>query len=78
MGVVLYHRTGDPDSAAVRQRIVELGPKPRVNFENVDTEGAEAFAEHGGRRVPALWDRVLLHQGRAAVLTQIDRFAEGS
>jgi hypothetical protein len=76
MGVVLYHRIGDPESAVVRRRIVELGLKPRVDFQNVDTEGAEAFAKHGGRRVPALWDGVLLHEGRAAVLTQIDRLAE--
>ena len=73
MSVVLYHRIGDPDSAAARRRIVELGLKPRVDFQNVDTEGAEAFAERGGRRVPALWDGVLLHEGRAAVLSRIER-----
>jgi len=73
MSFVLYHRIDDPDSAAVRRRVVELGLKPRVDFQNVDTEGADSFAEHGGRRVPALWDGVHLHEGRAAVLTQIDR-----
>ena len=73
MGVVLYHRIDDPESAAVRRRIVELGLKARIDFQNVDTEGADAFAEHGGRRVPALWDGVLLHEGRAAVLTRIER-----
>jgi len=73
MSVVLYHRIGDPESAAVRRRVVELGLKPRVDFQNVDSEGADAFAERGGRRVPALWDGVLLHEGRAAVLTQIER-----
>lgn len=77
MSLVLYHRIGDPDSAAARRRVVELGLKPRVDFQNVDSEGADAFAEHGGRRVPALWDGALLHEGRAAVLTQIDRLAEG-
>lgn len=76
MGVVLYHRIDDSDSAAARRRVVKLGLKPRVDFQNVDGEGAEAFAKHGGRRVPALWDGVLLHEGRAAVLTQIDRLAE--
>lgn len=76
MSVVLYHRIGDPDSAAVRQRIVELGLKPRVDFQNVDTEGAEAFAEHGGRSVPAMWDGAHLFEGRAAVLTVIDRLAD--
>ena len=73
---MLYHRIDDPESAAVRQRVVELGLKPRVDFQNVDTEGANAFAALGGRRVPALWDGVLLHEGRAAVLTQIDRLAD--
>jgi len=76
MTFVLYHRIDDPDSAAVRRRVVELGLKPRVDFQNVDTEGADAFAELGGRRVPALWDGVLLHEGRAAVLTQIDRLVD--
>ncbi len=73
---MLYHRIGDPDSAAARLRVVELGLKPRVDFQNVDNEGADAFAKHGGRRVPALWDGVLLHEGRAAVLTQIARLAD--
>ncbi len=76
MSLVLYHRIDDPDSAAVRRRVVELGLKPRFDFQNVDTDGAEAFSKHGGRRVPALWDGVLLHEGRAAVLTQVDRLAD--
>lgn len=75
MTLVLYHRIGDVDSAAVRQRIVELGLKPQVDFQNVDSEGADEFAERGGRRVPALWDGVLLHVGRAAVLMQVERLA---
>jgi hypothetical protein len=61
--LVLYHRLADPDSAAVRARIVQLGLKPRIDFQNVDTEAAEAFAAHGGRRVPALWDGKRLHEG---------------
>ena len=76
MTVVLYHRIDDPDSAAARRRVVERGLKPRVDFQNVDTEGADAFAAHGGRRVPALWDGVQLHEGRAAVVTLIDRLAD--
>ena len=76
MGLVLYHRIGDPDSAAARRRVVELGLKTRVDFQNVDGEGAEAFAERGGRRVPALWDGGALHEGRAAVLSQIERLAD--
>lgn len=76
MSLVLYHRIDDMDSAAVRRRIVELGLKARIDFQNVDTDGAEAFAKHSGRHVPALWDGVLLHEGRAAVLTEIDRLGD--
>ncbi len=61
--LVLYHRVADPESASVRARIVELGLKPRVDFQNVDTEAAEAFAALGGRRFPALWDGTRLHEG---------------
>jgi hypothetical protein len=60
---VLYHRLADPASAAIRAKIVEAGLKPRIDFQNVDTDGAEAFAAHGGREVPALWDGARLHQG---------------
>jgi len=70
--VILYHRIDDPGSAAVRRRVVELGVKPQVDFQNVDTEGAEAFAQHGGRTVPALWDGQRLHEGRAAVLAVLE------
>ena len=65
--LVLYHRLADPESARVRARIVELGLKPKVDFQNVETEGAEAFAALGGRRVPALWDGARLHVGSAAI-----------
>jgi len=70
--VILYHRIDDPDSAAVRRRVVELGLKSQVDFQNVDTEGAEPFAEHGGRRVPALWDGERLHEGRSAALAVLE------
>jgi hypothetical protein len=70
--VILYHRIDDPDSAAVRRRVVELGIKSQVDFQNVDTEGAEAFAQHGGRRVPAIWDGERLHEGRIAALAVLE------
>ena len=72
MSVVLYHRIGDPDSAAVRQRVVQLGLKPGIDFQNVDTDGAAAFAAYGGRRVPALWDGERLHEGRTAALAVLE------
>ena len=70
--MILYHRIDDPDSAAVRRRVVELGIKSQIDFQNVDTEAAEAFARHGGRQVPALWDGQRLHQGSAAVLAVLE------
>jgi hypothetical protein len=70
--VILYHRIDDPDSAAVRRRVVELDLKAQVDFQNVDTDGAEAFAEHGGRRVPAIWDGERLHEGRIAALAVLE------
>jgi len=70
--VILYHRIDDPDSAAVRRRVVELGIKSQIDFQNVDTEGAEPFAQHGGRSVPALWDGERLHEGRVAALAALE------
>ena len=69
---MLYHRIDDPDSAAVRRRVVELGLKPKIDFQNVDTDGADAFAAHGGRRIPALWDGTRLHEGRDASLAVLE------
>lgn len=70
--MILYHRIDDPQSAAVRRRVVELGIKSQIDFQNIDNEGAEAFAQHGGRNVPALWDGKRLHEGRAAVLAVLE------
>jgi hypothetical protein len=70
--VILYHRIDDPDSAAVRRRVVELGLKSQIDFQNVDTDGAAAFAGHRGRTVPALWDGERLHEGRVAALAVLE------
>ncbi len=70
--MILYHRIDDPDSAAVRRRVVELDLKSQIDFQNVDTDGAEAFAQHGGRTVPALWDGERLHEGRGAALAVLE------
>lgn len=80
MSFVLYHRVDDADSAAVRRRVVELGdarcgsltgappPEAKIDFQNVGTDSAAAFAARGGRRVPALWDGARLHEGKDAAL----------
>ncbi len=70
--MILYHRIDDPDSAAVRRRVVELDLKSQIDFQNVGTEGAEAFAQHGCRTVPALWDGERLHEGRVAALAVLE------
>jgi hypothetical protein len=72
VSLVLYHRIDDPDSAAVRRRVVELGLKASIDFQNVDTDGAAAFAAHGGRRVPALWDGERLRVGKGDVLAALE------
>ena len=64
---VLYHRIADPASAAIRAKIVEVGLKRLVDFQNVEAEGADAFAARGGHHVPALWDGARLHEGSDAV-----------
>jgi len=62
-GLVLYHRLADPESSSVRIWIVERGLKSRIDFQNIDNEGAAAFAALGGGAVPALWDGARLHVG---------------
>jgi hypothetical protein len=69
--LVLYHRLADPASAGVRRWIVERGLKSRVDFQNVDTEAADAFAALGGQRVPALWDGTRLHVGPDDIRTAL-------
>lgn len=69
---MLFHRIDDPDSAAVRRRVVELRLKPLIDFQNVDTDGAEAFAALGARTVPALSDGERVHEGRDAVLAALE------
>jgi hypothetical protein len=73
MTLVLYHRIADADCAEVRRTIVERGLKPKIDFQNVLTDGVDAFAAVGGTRVPALWDGQKLHEGRDRVLAALDR-----
>ena len=72
MGLVLYHRIDDVGSAAARRRVVELGLKPKVDFQNVDSDGAASWAAAGGHVLPALWDGERLHEGQRAVLAALE------
>jgi hypothetical protein len=71
--MVLYHRIADAESAQVRRRIMALGLKDRIDFQNVDTmSGAkEAVLELLGElRVP-----VLRHESGVAVgSNEIEKF----
>ena len=37
----LFHRIAQPASARIRSRIVELGLKPRIDFQNADTDAKD-------------------------------------
>jgi hypothetical protein len=52
----LFHRIAEPASARIRLRIVELGLKPRIDFQNAETDGRDELARLGGSVTPALWD----------------------
>jgi hypothetical protein len=72
----LFHRISEPDSAAARRRVGELGLVARVEFRNVDFESHRAaLAARGGAETPALWDGARLHRGRADVLAALDALA---
>lgn len=74
---VLYHRIAEPASARVRTRIVELGLKPGIDFENAETDGAAELAKLGGGPTPALWDGRVLIVGEAAVGAVLERIGAG-
>ncbi|MDP9246144.1 MAG: hypothetical protein M3O64_05755 [Chloroflexota bacterium] len=67
----LFHRIAEATSARVRSRIVELGLKPRIDFQNAETDGAAELALLGGGPTPALWDGRVLTVGEAAVLAVV-------
>jgi hypothetical protein len=70
----LFHRISEGDSATARRRMAELGLFDRVELRNVDFAGhAEAFAQHGGSRTPALWEGGRLHVGLFEVLAALER-----
>jgi len=63
----LFHRIDEPASARIRQRVVELGLKPRIDFQNAETDGQAELARLGGSLTPALWDGHTLTVGEPAV-----------
>ncbi len=68
MALELFHRLAEPDSAAARKLVLELGLAERVAFRNVAFDShRDALAALGGGRTPALWDGARLHEGLAAI-----------
>jgi cation diffusion facilitator family transporter len=67
----LFHRVAEPASARVRARVVELGLKARIDFQNAETEGKDDLARLGGHVTPALWDGHILTVGESAVVQKL-------
>ena len=64
----LFHRLAEPESAAARVLVRDLGRLDEIRFRNVAFEShAAALAALGGSRTPALWDGERLHEGLAAI-----------
>jgi pimeloyl-[acyl-carrier protein] methyl ester esterase len=69
----LFHRVAEPASARIRTRVVELGLKPRIDFQNAETEGKDELARLGGSVTPALWDGHTLTIGESDVARKLTR-----
>ena len=67
----LFHRVAEPASARIRSRVMELGLKARIDFQNADTEGKDGLSQLGGSVTPALWDGHNLTVGESAVARKL-------
>ena len=66
----LFHRIAEPASARIRLRIVELGLKPRIDFQNAETD-AKDDERLGSAPTPALWDGRTLTVGEERVAQKL-------
>ena len=66
----LFHRIAEPASARIRLRVVELGLKGRIDFQNAETD-AKDDPRLGSAATPALWDGRTLTVGEAKVAERL-------
>ncbi len=71
----LFHRVAEPASARIRLRVVELGLKGRIDFQNAETDGKDDLARLGESVTPALWDGHTLTIGELAVAQKLTTLA---
>jgi hypothetical protein len=72
----LFHRLAEPESAAARTLVRELGLLDAVAFRNVAFDShRDALAARGGGATPALWDGERVHEGVEAVRAALSRAA---
>jgi hypothetical protein len=67
----LFHRVAEPASGRIRSRVVDLGLKPRIYFQNAETDGKDELARLGGSATPALWDGRTLTVGESEVARKL-------
>jgi hypothetical protein len=66
----LFHRIAEPASARIRLRVVELGLKERIDFQNAETD-AKDDPRLGSAPTPALWDGHTLTVGEDPVAQKL-------
>jgi hypothetical protein len=72
----LFHRLAEPESAAARKLVRDVGLLDAVLFRNVAFDShRSALAARGGGGTPALWDGARLHEGVAAIRAALDEVA---
>ena len=66
----LFHRIAEPASARIRLRIVELGLKAQIDFQNAETD-AKDDPRLGSAPTPALWDGATLTVGEDKIARKL-------